>query len=159
MGEGPSRLTIAVSMGDYQNTRFTLGGETPDDFVATVQKVFGPQANDVLDKYKNAFLNAPYYDLGGSSSSESSSQADTPPPQAGWGNSGGGSSSSGSSSGGGGSTKKEYPPDPGRPAGDPPNCEHGPKEWRNPPNKDWKGWFCSAKKRAGSCATDWINDN
>jgi hypothetical protein len=138
-------------MGDYQNTRFTLGGETPEDFVSTVQRVFGNQADAILEKYKNAFLNAPYYDAGGSSSAAEPEA----PKQSGWGNSGGGGTSASSASSG----KKEYPPDPGRPAGDPPECEHGPKEWRNPPNKDWKGWFCSAKKRAGSCATDWINDN
>ncbi len=147
-----------MSRGDYQNTRFTLGGETPDDFVATVQKVFGPDADKVLQKYKDSFLNAPYFDVHGGNTAESSGGGGQQQrPDNAWGNSFGGGESSGSSqaAGGGGNS---FPEDPGRPSGAAPECEHGAKIWRNPPDKDWKGWFCSARKRSGSCAAEWIND-
>lgn len=149
MGEGPSRLTISVSMGDYQNTRFTLGGEDADDFAATVQQVFGDKADSVLEKYKKAILEAPYYDLSGGNSTP----APSAPPQQ---NSGWGNGSSGGNSGQA-AGKDQLPEDPGRPDGAAPECEHGPKFWRNPADKPWQGWFCTANKRQGSCKTDWVN--
>ncbi len=144
-------------MGDYQNTRFTLGGETPDDFVATVQKVFGGDAEKVLSKYKDAFLNAPYYDI--IDRGQSSGGGSSPPqkPDDAWGSGFGGGGGNNNSQAAGGPANS-FPEDPGRPDGPAPECEHGAKIWRNPPDKDWKGWFCSARKRSGSCAAEWVND-
>lgn len=46
--------------------------------------------------------------------------------------------------------------DAGRPPGPAPECQHGPKVWKNPDNKPWKGWFCSANQRDGACKTQWV---
>lgn len=34
----------------------------------------------------------------------------------------------------------------GAPAGPVPACAHGPRQWVNPDNKPWKGWFCPLPK-------------
>lgn len=151
MGEGPSRLSIAVSMGDFQNTKFILGGESPDEFVRNVQTVFGDKSDAVLDKFKKAFLDAPYYDVNRNNSGNTAEGNQSPPPNNGW-----GSGNSGGNSGGGGGNRQDDGP--GRPNGPAPECEHGPKVWVNPNNKDWKGWFCPQKKRAGSCSAEFVND-
>jgi hypothetical protein len=61
-------------------------------------------------------------------------------------------------SSGGGSSSGQQQEDPGRPSGDAPRCEHGTKVWKNPSDKTWKGWFCPERKRAGTCAAEWVND-
>jgi hypothetical protein len=47
----------------------------------------------------------------------------------------------------------------GAPAGPVPACAHGPRQWVNPDNKPWKGWFCPLPKDTtlAKCKPQFVN--
>jgi hypothetical protein len=48
----------------------------------------------------------------------------------------------------------------GPPQGPVPACAHGPRQWVNPANKPWKGWFCPLPKDSNQtkCKPQFVND-
>jgi hypothetical protein len=138
----PVLISATVKLGDYQNTAFTLRAGSPEDFQDLIFRLLGEEAGQAfLKRFIEAFKNAPLYDVsGGGNSTDTSAKRST---RRGW---------------GGGNRQRSNDDDPGRPSGPAPQCDHGEKVWRNPQDKQWKGWFCPENKRAGNCKTEWVND-